>query len=194
MTKEKDIPVKIVTVSVPEYTVNKKPDYMAIGKKVDRVIESSFPDGKYIYRAIGKDDHPELILDELVSTIQKLGTDKYDPKRKGVCHEQFSVYDYDIQAGSFEIRDSRIVIAATDTYPTLFGDTAYDFYEHAPLDRGFPVRIDLLVLYDPGKLESAKMINSKTSAVVPWLEKYLYKFKDRKNKRDALLGIVKILR
>jgi hypothetical protein len=186
--------LKVVAVSVPEYNVNRKPDYIAIGKKVDRVIESNFTDRKYVYRAIGKDDHPQLTLDELVSIIIKSGTDRYDPERKGVCHEQFSVYDYDLHAGSFEIKNSLIVIEETDTYPTLFGDTAYDFYENAPLDRGYPVRIDLLVLYDPGKLELAKKIDPQAPTVLHPLEKYLHRFKDRKNKVDALLGIVKILR
>lgn len=186
--------VKVISVSVPEYTVDKKPDYLNIGRKVDEVIEQHFSDGKYIYRAIGKDDHPKLSLDELVSVILKLGMDKYDLERKSVCHEQFYVYDYDLQCGSFEIKNSKIVIVPTDEYPTLFGDTIHDFYENAPQDRGHPVRIDLLVLYNPDKLEPAKLKNPESAGVRPGLEKYLYKFKDRNNKRDALLGIVKILR
>ena len=186
--------VKVISVSVPEYTVNKKPDYFVIGNKVDKAIEDNFDNGKYIYRALGIDDHPNMTLDKLVSVILKRGTDKYDPKRNGVCHEQFSVYDYDIQAGSFEIKDSKIVVLPIDTYPTLFGDTIYDFYENAPQDRGYPVRIDLLVLYDTDKLEPAKLMNPDAKRVEPRLEKYLYKFKDRGNKKDALLGIVKILR
>lgn len=186
--------VKVTTVSVPEYTIDQKPDYLKIGKIVDTAIENTFDKRKYIYRAISKDDHPELTLDELVSIILESGTDKYDPERNSVGHEQFSAYDYDIQAGSFEIRNSKIVIDESDTYPTLFGDTIYDFYENAPHDRGYPVRIDLLVLYDIKKLEPAKLINPKAAGVDPRLEKYLYKFKDRENKKDALVGIVKILR
>ena len=185
---------KIITISIPEYKIDKKPDYLSIGKIVDKAIENNFRNGKYIYRALSIDDHPGLILDGLVSIILKLGTDKYDPERKGVCHEQFSVYDYDIQAGSFEIRNSKIIIEESDTYPTLFGDTIYDFYENAPQDRGYPVRIDILILYDYRKLKPAKLNNSGATRVAPPLEKYLYKFKDRANKKDAILGIVKILR
>jgi hypothetical protein len=188
------MPVKITTIFVPEYTVAVKPDYLKIGKKVDEAIVKHFKNGKYVYRAIGLDDHPGKTLDELVSIILASGTDKYDPARKSVCHEQFCVYDYDIQAGSFEIRNSKIVIELTDRFPTLFGDTVHDFYEHAPLDRGYPVRIDLLALYDPDKMELAKLIASGSPRVSPELEKYLYKFKDRSNKKDALLGIVKVLR
>lgn len=184
--------VKVIAVSVPEYTIDRKPDYLKIGKKVDEAIGSSFCDRKYIYRAIGKDDHPELTLDELVATILEIGTDKYDPERQGVSHESFSAYDYDIQAGSFEIKDSKITIDESDKYPTLFGDTICDFYESTPYDRGYPVRIDILVLYDPRKLELAPKIDPQAPG--HRLEKYLYKFKDRENKKDALLGVVKILR
>jgi hypothetical protein len=185
---------KMITVSILEYTADDKPDYLRIGKIVDKVIENNFRNGKYIYRALSIDDHLGLTLDRLVSIILKLGTDKYDRARKSVCHEQFSVYDYDIQAGSFEIRNSKIVIEESDTYPTLFGDTIYDFYENAPQDRGYPVRVDILIFYDINKLEPAKLINPKATRVAPQLEKYLYKFKDRRNKKDALLGVVKILR
>jgi hypothetical protein len=188
------MPPKVISIPVSEYTVLQKPDYLNIGRKVDEVIEKLFGDGKYVYRVIGLDDHPGLTLDELVDIILKSGTDKYDPARKSVCHEQFCVYDYDIQAGSFEIRNAKIVIEPTDRFPSLFGDTVYDFYEHTPLDRGYPVRIDLLVLYDPDKMELAKLIKPESPKVKPELEKYLYRFKDRKNKRDALLGIVKVLR
>jgi hypothetical protein len=188
------MPIKIISVSVPEYTVKHKPDYIKVGGKVDGEIEKCFSNGKFIYRALGLDDHPGKTLDELVSIILESGTDKYDPHRKGVCHEQFCVYDYDIQAGSFEISNSKIVIEPTDRFPTLFGDTVYDFYEHSPLDRGYPVRIDLLVLYDPDKMELANLALSGSPGVGPELEKYLYKFKDRANKKEALLGIVKILR
>ena len=185
--------VKIVTVSTPEYTVGEKPDYIKIGKKVDEVIERNFSDRKYIYRAIGIDDHPGLSLDELIAIILESGTDKYDGERRGICHEQFSAYDYDIQAGSFEIKDSKIVINDSDNYPTLFGDTIYDFYKNAPLDRGYPVRIDIMILYDSHMLEPAELTVPGAKGVDPRLEKYLYKFKDRKNIKKALLGIVKIL-
>ncbi len=178
---------KIISVSVPEYTANRKPNYIRVGKAVDKAIENNFENGKYIYRVLSIDDHPGLTLDGLVSIILKLGTDKYDLERKSVCHEQFSVYDYDIQAGSFEIRSSKIVIEESDIYPTLFGDTIYDFYENAPYDRDHPVRIDILILYDNNKLEPAKLINPKTTHVAPRLEKYLYKFKEREDKKRKSL-------
>jgi len=101
-------------------------------------------------------------------------------------------HHYDIQAGSFEIKDSKIIIDESDKYPTLFGDTICDFFESTPYDRGYPVRIGILILYDARKLELAPKIDPRAPS--HRLEKYLYKFKDRENKPDALLGVVRILR
>ncbi|MDD2889954.1 MAG: hypothetical protein PHE49_04855 [bacterium] len=71
---------KILSISLPEYTIDKKPDYMVIGPKVDRIIEENFNNHQLAIRGIGMVDHPEYNLDELVEIIYKLGTDKYDPK------------------------------------------------------------------------------------------------------------------
>ncbi|MBD3303830.1 hypothetical protein GF343_01685 [Candidatus Woesearchaeota archaeon] len=184
----------VIEVHVPEYSVKSKPDYVEIGKKVDKAVEKNFSDGKYIIRAIGSDDHPGLSLHKLTQIILKTGTDKYDPKRKGVAHEDFSGYDYDIQASIIEIRDSKLVIPEDYKYPTEFGDMVWHFYEHTLLDRGYPVRIDLLIIYDPKKLTRAIKIHPKAKSARRGLNKYLYKFKNPENKKDALLGVVKILR
>ncbi len=186
--------VKIIEVHVPEYHIKNKPDYFKIGKKVDKEIESNLPDGNYIYRAIGKDDHPKLSINELTSVILKLGTDKYDPDRKEVCHQGFSMYDHDIQAGLFEIKKHKIILDSSYEHTSLFGYTVKKFYENVLLDRGYRVKIDILIIYDATKLERATKISSKAKDIKPELKECLYKFKDPENKRDALVGIVKILR
>lgn len=185
---------KIIEIHVPEYHLNTKPDYLKVGRKVDSEIEKNLPDGQYVYRAIGKDDHPNLSLNEFVKIVLKLGTDKYDPKRKEVCFEGFCMYDHDIQAGSFDIKNHKIVLDSSYEYPSMFGDTVKKFYENVLLDRGYRVRIDVLIIYDANKLVRAKKIDPKAESARPELEECLYKFKDPKHKQDALVGIVKILR
>ncbi|MCK5023101.1 MAG: hypothetical protein KAS04_02935 [Candidatus Aenigmarchaeota archaeon] len=185
--------VKVIKIRLPEYNVEKKPDYIKIGRKVDKILEKSFPNGKYILRAIGSGDHPKLSLDELAEIVIRTGTDKYDSERKAVAHKEFSGYDYDIQAGTFEIKNSKL-IAEGNEYPTIFGDVVFHFYEHTPLDRGHAVRVDLLIIYDPKKMMKARKIHPKARSVRKGLNSYLYKFKNRKNKKDALIGIVKILK
>ncbi len=183
---------KVIKIHLPEYNIKKKPNYVKLGKKVDKVIEKSFPDGRYILRAISSSDHKGITLNRLAKIILETGTDKYDPGRKEVSHEEFSGYNHDMQAGIIKINNRKLVIPKSYKYPTEFGDTIYHFYEHAPLDRDYPLRIDLLLLYYPQKLKKAKRKSLKTRRVKRRLAKFLYKFKDPENKKDALLGIVKI--
>ncbi|MFC1609292.1 hypothetical protein ACFL2R_03785 [Patescibacteria group bacterium] len=187
------MPTKIIEINLPEYNLESQPDYVSIGKKVDGEIVKNFSDGKYIYRAIGIDDHPEFSLDDFVEIVKESGTDKYDPERKEVCFDEFCMYDHDMQAGCFEIMDGRIDEEGLE-YPTMFGDTVKKFYENVLLDRGHRVRIDALLLYDSSNLEKAKKIDESVESPRPELADCLYKFKDPENKKDALVGIIKILR
>ena len=184
--------VPVFKIALPDYTVTKQPDYSVLGKQVDTLIAANFPDGHYLLRAIGSSDHAGLSVDELADIIIKLGTDKYDPHRKAVCHEEFAGYDYDIQAGKITIQNGNLVIPPDYRYPTEFGDIMYHFYEHAPLDRGYPVRIDLLLMYDAACLTRA----IKRSEDIPDLDRdladYLYKFKTPAKKNAALVGLIKI--
>jgi len=185
--------VKVIEVHLPEYDINKKPNYIRLGKKVDAILEKSFSDGKYILRAISTNEHKGISLNKLANIVLRTGTDKYDLNRKGVCHDEFCGYDYDIQAGTFEIKNGKLIVEG-NVYPTIFGDIVYHFYERTPLDRGYPVRIDLLLIYNPTKLEKARKVNLKAPPVRRKLINFLYKFKNPKNKKDALLGIIKVVK
>lgn len=185
---------KIVEVPLPEYTIESKPNYIELGKKVDEVIESNFPDSYYFERVLSIEDHPDLDIDDLVDIIVNTGTDRYDPGRKSVCHEEFEIYDYDLHLGSFEIKDRKIQIYEDDEQPTLFGNAIYNFYEHTPRDRGKKLRIDLMVLYDPDCFEQAKKFPEHKSKPEHKFDKYLYKFKEGLDRRYAVVGVAKVLR
>jgi len=66
--------IKLIEVHLPEYNINKKPNYLKLGKKVDTILEKSFPDGKYIIRAIGSEDHKRLSLNKLVNIFSRTST------------------------------------------------------------------------------------------------------------------------
>jgi len=186
--------VRVIDVSVPEYTVAREPDYASIGKRVDRAIEANFPDGKYLLRAISRDEHPALSFGVLTCIILRTGTDKYAPGHPAVGQDEFSGYDYDIQAGSLEIRGSRLVVERDERYLTVFGGIAWHFYHGAKLDRGRPVRIDLLMLYDPAALVRARKLNPRAKSVRRGLNRFLYKFKDPDHRAAGLRGLVRVLR
>lgn len=188
-------PVPVFEVAVPLYRIDREPDFASIGLVVDRAIEARFPDGRYIVRAIGLDDHPGLSLLSLIDIVLGTGTDKYDPHRRAVGQDEFAGYDYHIHAGPVEIRDSRLLLEAEDrALGTWFGSVARHFYVGARLDRGHAVRIDLLMLYDPALVVPARKTHPGARSVRPGLRRHLYRFKDLSERRSALRGLVKILR
>lgn len=181
-------------VPLGRYTVDRTPDYDVLGSPVDRAIAEAFPDGKYIVRALGMQEQPGKSLDELVAIILSTGTDKYDPLRRAVGHDEFSGYDYDIQAGPLEVRRGRLRWDRSDGSSTWFGGVAKHFYEGAPIDRGYAVRVDLLLLYDPAKVVRARKRSARAKGVRRGLNRSLYRFLDPTAKKDALVGLVEILR
>lgn len=184
----------LISVSVPEYTVKKKPDYLAIGAKLDKVIESNFKGRSIAVRGVGMIDHPGLKLDDFISNILKLGTDKYDLQRKGVSHEEFEPYSPDMHALPCTVTDSGLVSDLCKELPSVMAEVIKDFYEGARIDRGYPVRLDLLLIYDLALLERASKLDETKPRTSPHLEPYLFRFKGPARKLEALLGIVKILR
>src|SRR3954471_18842232 len=95
-------PVPVYEISVPEYTAEREPDYTRVGLKLDRVIETYFPDRKMAIRGIGLVDHPDWSLDELARMILERGTDRYDPEREGVNYPAGST-NLDIHACPFVV-------------------------------------------------------------------------------------------
>ena len=176
---------KIITISIPGYTLEAQPDYSAVGAKIDQALSENF-EGTHLLRALSIVDHPQYSLDELADIILKTGTDKYDPNRKGVAHEEFEPYQPDIQSGKVVIENNKIIGES-------FSEDIRRFYENTLLDRGYRLRIDLLVLYDPEHLIRAKKIDNTKPSVASHLEEYLWKFKDPDHKRNSLVGIIKIL-
>jgi hypothetical protein len=177
---------KIVTISIPEYRIDKQPNYEAIGALIDVALEENFK-GIFLLRALSITDHPKYSLDELVKIILKTGTDKYAPDKKGVAYEEFEPYKPDLQAGTITIKNGKIIGES-------FSADIRRFYENALLDRGYRLRIDLLVLYDPKQMVQAKKVDKAKPSVKPHLEQYLWRFRDAEYKPKALVGIVKILR
>lgn len=182
--KEGERKALVISFPLPEYTIDQKPNY-ALGTKVDELVKGNFDTRNIVVRAISLLDHPQFSLDELVAIILEKGTDKYDPTRKGVAHEEFEPYKVDFQASGFEIDGQT---------GSMFGGIMRNFYENAPIDRGYPLRIDLLIIYDRNGLVQADKVDRSRPSIDPRLEKYLFRFRDPEHKNRALLGIIKITR
>src|SRR3989344_7956831 len=176
---------KIITISIPEYTLDTQPDYSVVGAKIDKSLSENFV-GSFLVRELSITDHPQYTLDELADIILKTGTDKYDPNRKGVAHDEFEPYKPDLQAGEVIVKDGKIVSES-------FSEDVRRFYENALIDRGYRLRIDLIVIYNPEQMVQAKKIDHTKPSIESHLEQYLWRFKDSEDKPRAIVGVIKIL-
>lgn len=166
----------VFSVSLPEYTLDKQPNYNVVGGRIDEVIKEQFKNYRIALRYLSLQDHQSLTADELINIINRTGTDKYDPERKmSVAHDFYSekgVEMFAVPIPKFSDLDSMGVIK--------------DFYEGALVDRGYSLRIDLVVVYDLDQLESIPIQYDDG------VGEDAFKFKYPENKADAVLGFVKV--
>lgn len=171
-----DIPT--YSISTPEYSVASKPDYEKIGSKLDSFIKNHFLGKKVCIRALGTQDH-KLSTDALIEKIKEAGTDKYDLTRTSFW-EEWDVYKgkgIDLFACFKEI---------TADFKFMH-EVVGDFYEGAQADRGYSVKVDLLLFYDAEKLEMVPIKYAQDD-----IGEDAWKFKFPENKQDALTAIVRI--
>lgn len=182
------------SISIPEYVRGEKPDYLAVGRQLDRVIGAHFQ-GDIAIRGITIADHPGLTLDDLVATILELGTDRYDPERKAVLHERYDPHGVELHVLPCTVVEGKLQSPHIDPRATyVMEDVVGVFYEGPPFDRnGPPIRLDVLTIYDPHQLEHIRFVVSDENSGEGGERDGGFRFKHPNRKRDALLGIVKIL-
>lgn len=171
--------VKVYQISVPEYHVRSKPDWNKIGSKIDKVIKKYFLGKKAAIRCLSSNDHKGKSINEMVKIIKKSGTDRYCSKRKGDRYENIENKKIDFFALDFKIKDnSKIMeqfIEPFYLWPPKFGDK--------------PKRLDIVIIYDISKLK--RVIHQYEGR--DDIKKDGFVFKDPNNKKEALLGVIKIL-
>lgn len=172
---------KIIEITLPEYKANVEPDYLTVGPQLDKLLEQHFMGQEIVLRCIGSQDHPGKTLDELANIIMKTGTDKYDPAREGQGYGVGTDQGKHIDFFGTPVR----VHAGTDIFTTELLD---DFYHGSLGDRGYAVRIDIVIIYDVNKLTKVEHLYGEDVE-----ESDGFVFKDSDNKPDAVLGVIKII-
>ena len=175
---------KVVPLSLPEYGIETVPDHEAIGAKIDAALNQHFAGKHVALRAVSHAEHKELTLDQFVDAILKAGTDRYDPARKPADDDPFAPYKPDLHAGLCTIGKDHWGEGA---------DFVKKFYENILLDRGYRLRIDLMLVYDASQLERATKVEAGQPSVRPELEVCLFRFRNPADKPAALLGVLKLL-
>lgn len=170
----------ILEISIPEYKANVKPDYLAVGPKLDELLEQHFMGQDVVLRCIGSQDHPGKSLDELADIIVKTGTDKYDLTRKG------QGYNIGVEQGKhIDFFGTPVKIrAGTEVFTRELLD---DFYNGSLGDRGYAIRIDIVIIYDADKLTIVEHLYGEDIE-----ESDGFVFRDQEHKSNAVLGVLKI--
>ncbi len=171
---------KILEIALPEYKANVKPDYLTVGPKLDKLLEQHFMGQDTVLRCIGSQDHSGKTLDELVSIIIKTGTDKYDPSRTGQGYGVGTDKGKHIDFFGTPVK----VHVGTDIFTLELLD---DFYHGSLGDRGYAIRIDIVIVYDANKLTKVEHLYGEDVE-----ESDGFVFKDPEHKPYAILGILKI--
>lgn len=183
----------ILTINLPEYILSPDCDFDDCGSMVDRLIEEYFSQEPIVIRAIGLCEHGGLTLDELVNKVLDTGTDKYDNDRISIFEEDFNSYQFDFHGCAYRFVKGKLKSFSPDNCQSEMGSTFRAFYEHAPTDRGYPVRIDLILIYKLKFLEHIEPMNDDISDYEKLLVSYLFRFINQKEKLSALSGIIRIL-
>ncbi len=173
---EKNIP--IFTIHLPEYKVNAEPDHEKIGKIIDDEIKKHFMDQTILVRALGSMEHPDKSIDEMIKIIKTTGTDRYDLKRAGDRYVNIESKHIDLYA----LR--RTISPKTK----LFWQLSWSFYASPLKMRGYPVRVDIITIYDPKQLKA--VVHQPEGH--PHVKRDGFIFKDSANKPAAIKAIFKI--
>src|SRR5436305_4661581 len=145
-------------LALPEYTFAPEPDFAAIGRRIDALLAAHFPGRWIAIRGVSLIDHPERTVDDLVATILELGTDRYDPNRAGVHDDFYRGFTIDLFAVACLVSDGldcphyRGDRCSTGS---VAGELLSDCYGGAKIDRGYALRIDVLMVYDLNQLAPA---------------------------------------
>ena len=167
-------------IKIPKVYWENKPNFEKISKKIDNCLEKHFLGKKVAIRVLSSEEHKGRSINDIIKIIKRLGHDRYDPRRKGDRYENLDNHHIDFFALDFKINKKG----------PYFKDFLEPFYFWPIHDRGKPIRIDIAIIYDRSKL---KRVEHRYKGREKELKKDGFIFKDKNNKPEAILGVIKIL-
>lgn len=171
--------MNVVEVSLPQYRVDIEPDDKAVGKIVDDEIKKHFMGRSVLVRGIASSEHPGKTQEDLIEGIKQTGTDRYDPAREGDRYGNIEGKHIDLFAISARVTPDC----------EIFHVLVWGFYHSAIAVHGYPVRIDIVTIYDADKMERVLHQYEGRDDI----KDDGFAFREPQNKAAAVLGIVKIL-
>ncbi len=140
----------------------------------DQYVAKHYSGDKVLVRCLSSKEHAKYSLEELVQLIAQTGTDRYDPHRKMMFHEFYEAHAPDLFADLVEVSEESPII----------GPLFQDFFEKTKGDRQEGVRADIVLLYDPDKLEMISNVYENQE------QSDCFRFKHIDRKVQALLAII----
>ncbi len=134
--------IPVLSVALPDYTVDSEPDHRNLGKRVDDELRRHFTGETVLVRGLSSAAHPHLSVDGLIEAIKLHGTDRYDASRAGDRYDNIQNRHIDLFAYRRKIGPRT----------RLFEHLCWGFYHSAIAIHGKPVRLDLLTVYDASQL------------------------------------------
>jgi hypothetical protein len=168
------------TIAIPKVYEENKPDFAKIGAKIDGCLKRHFLGKAVAVRVLSSQEHKGKSVDDLIGIIKRLGHDRYDPKRNGDRYENLDNKHIDLFALDFTV----------DKNGEYFAQFIEPFYYWPISDRGYPVRLDIAIIYDRSKLS---VVEHRYEGRENELKKDGFVFRDPDHKPEAILGIIKIL-
>jgi hypothetical protein len=172
-----DIPV--ITVRVPQYGVDTEPDHKTIGMPVDDVLREHFMGQTILIRGLGSMEHSGKSADDVIEIIKRDGTDRYDPERTGDRYAN-------VQSKHIDLYALKRTISPRSK---IFWQLSWSFYQSPLKTRGYPVKVDILVIYDPKQLKA--VVHKPTGH--PNVKRDGFVFIEPNKKPNAIKAIIKIL-
>jgi len=194
--------MNIIAASFPEYNLESQPNFLKIGSEIEKILQIHFLDQWIAIRAISLKDHPELDRNQLIEKIKKFGTDRYDQNRKGVHFELDDQFNIELHATAMQINTDSIECphysGDRSSTGSPVGELLLDCFEGAKVDRGYPLCIDVILIYSLDALQPAPMQWNKKGPeytdpnLISVKETSTFQFKDSSKKVDALIGIISL--
>jgi hypothetical protein len=171
--------MKLLSINLPQYTVEHEPDIDGISKAIDDLIKREFMGEKVVVRGVASSAHPDKTVTDLIGIIRETGTDRYDPHRVGDRYENIDNKHIDLFGVPADVsNDSEIAQVIV-----------WGFYHSAKAVHGQPIRIDILTVYDADQLEQVHHQYEGRDDI----KDDGFTFKYPENRTKALLGIIRIV-
>lgn len=171
--------VPIFELRLPDYSIDTEPNDKALGKQLDDEIRKHFLGQSILVRGVASSEHKDKTQHELIALIQQLGTDRYDPDRKGDRYENTESKHIDLFAFP----------AAYDEQTELMHYLIWGFYHSSIGIHGYPMKIDIVTIYDANQMKQVFHQYEGRDDIKD--DGFVFKFPDKRP--AALRGIIKIV-